>query len=126
MPYPINFDFAQKWNSEVVPHLDNSKIKSAIKKGINNYLSIFPTDQKYKPNTVPANYSSYDSYMQIIDKKWKSIYPCLKKNKMVPKNILQLEKKISNCDDDMIDDYGYELLCLEIKYRTDFFIWDIY
>ena len=36
MLYPINYDFGYNWDTKIVPYLTNSKIKKAIRKGVNS------------------------------------------------------------------------------------------
>lgn len=86
MNYPINYDFATNWKEKVVPHLDNPKIKKALKVGIDHYLSGYPGNKKYKANTCPANYSSRDGYYTLM----------MKKEKRYIKNLEKEGKKISN------------------------------
>ena len=130
MKYPINYDFGNKWDTDVVPHLSNPKIKKAIAKGVKSYLSIYPAcTRKYKQNTAPASYSSKDAYVSILDKKWKYMLRALRYNKMVPKIIINLEKEIaeydSDDDDDVdIDDLGYDHMVLEDNFRRKFFTWN--
>ena len=130
MPYPINYDFGNNWNKKIVPHLNNPKIKAAIKEGINDYLDQFPLCKKrYKPNTAPADYSSRDAYMTTLDEKWERMFWALRENNMVPKNILNIEKKIAEYDSDNddgidIDDLGYEHMVAEFKFRDEYFTWD--
>lgn len=126
MAYPINYDFGNKWRTQVIPHLDNPKIKKAIRKGINSYLKMFPLCKKtYKPNTPPANYSSRDAYMMTMDKKWKYMYRALLENNMVPKKILNLEKKMDECSDyDDDDEYGDKLFQLKMAFEEQFFTWE--
>ena len=67
MNYAVNYDFGKHWDSKIKPHLDNSLLLKAIRRGINDYLSQFPNNHRYKKNTVPADYSSKDHYQILIN-----------------------------------------------------------
>jgi hypothetical protein len=68
VPYPINYDFKNKWITDCVPHLTNPIIQKEIEIGVNDYLSdcgiLDHTGPfcRYKPNTRPCNYSQSSEY----------------------------------------------------------------
>lgn len=129
MKYPINYDFGRKWHTDVVPHLDNPLIQKAIKRGVNNYLSMFPTTKRYKPNTAPASYSSNDCYVMLTNEKWKYMYRALKENNMVPKKIIKLKKKLSELDDEEYNDLmvngGQQVYDTIYALQKEYFTWEM-
>src|SRR5437870_4235934 len=88
MQYPINYDFKENWKTKIVPHLDNPQVKKALRAGINDYLSGFPGNSKYKRNTCPANYSSKDGYAMLMDRKGEIYMEELLKNNKLPQKYL--------------------------------------
>jgi hypothetical protein len=67
--YPINYDFGKNWQTVIKPFLDNPIILRAIRRGVNDYLSGYPTQKRYKKNTCPASYSSSDCYYMLMDRR---------------------------------------------------------
>ena len=125
MPYPINYDFAKNWNSKIVPHLDNPKIKSAIKKGVNDYLAMYPLcNRKYKPNTPPATYSSCDGYCTLMDRLYDETLEAAKENNMLPKELVAIEKEIRESPDVDDDDLNTEWFRIREKLYNYLFSWE--
>lgn len=122
MSYPKNYDFGKKWNKKIKSHLDNPIIKKAIRKGVNDYLKNFPTKRKYVPNTIPADYSSKDAYMMIIDRKREELLEELRESNSLPKKFLRLEKKMRHTDD--CEELATEHLEMMDKILNPYFTWD--
>jgi len=121
MPYPINYDFGKNWKTKIKPHLDNPKVKKAIRKGINSYLKIFPTNRKYKSNTIPATYSSRDGYVEILCRKEDELLKELREAELLPKKFLRLEKKMKDNED---DDYDSEYMEMREEILEPYFTWE--
>ena len=125
MNYPINYEFGKNWDTKIKPFLDNPKIKKAIRKGVNDYLSIFPINKRYKNNSCPAIYSSNDSYAIIIDRKEEILMEKLRKNNLLPKQFTDLELKLQNMTtDEDIDNIAFELLEMKMEIVKPYFTWD--
>lgn len=119
MIYPTNYDFGAKWQTEIVPLLDTKEIKSAIRKGVNDYLKIMrelnppsgedeggddgerlneslKTPKKYMKNTAPANYSfagiNTNTYFLLLMRRKNRRFRKLRKNKLLPVDYLNAEK----------------------------------
>ena len=141
MAYPINYDFGNKWDSEIKPFLDNPKIKKAIKQGVNDYLEMFPLCQiaikqgvndhlemfllcqnTYKPNTIPAAYSSKNGYCMLMDRKQHELFKGLHKLNLLPRKFYEFEKGMDQWD---IDDYGYEHMVRQFKILDSYFTYDV-
>jgi hypothetical protein len=118
MQYPTNYDFGANWRPKIVPYLDDSRVKKALRTGINSYLSNFPGNKKYKKNTTPANYSSKDAHCMLMDRKCKIYMEELEKSNLLPKEYIKLR---DNCND---DDDGYKLLEMEIKITKPLYKWE--
>lgn len=101
MIYPTNYDFGANWKSKIVPHLDDPRIQKSLQIGIDHYLSGFPSNEKYKENTCPANYSSNDCYAMLMDKKGEIYLDSLAKEGKLPKEYINLKTKLDNEDDDL-------------------------
>ena len=112
--YPINYDFGANWKSKIVPHLDNPKIKKALRTGINDYLLNFPGNDKYKKNTCPAKYSSNDGYCMLMDRKGEMYIEELAKNNKLPKKYLNLKNN---------KDYCMELFFMEEDIKKPLYQW---
>ena len=97
MQYPTNYDFGTNWKSKIVPYLDDPRVKKALQKGVNSYLSNWPGNKKYKANTPPANYSSKDCYCMLMDRKEEIYMEELRKSNKLPKEYLDIE---ANYDDE--------------------------
>lgn len=123
MPYPINYDFGKHWKDNIVLVLDHPKVQSAIRKGVNEYLSIFPTKKKYLQYTAPADYSSKDGYMMITDRQRKKMLKMLRMKSLLPKKFLTLEKKVRESEDDD-DDLWIKLEEMKDKILEPYFSWD--
>lgn len=93
MIYPINYDFSKNWDTKIKPFLDDPKVIRALTRGVNGYLANWPNQKKYKKNTCPANYSSKDGYMMLMDRKRELKMKELRKAKQLPQDFLDLEKK---------------------------------
>lgn len=126
MAYPINYDFSANWTTKIKPLLDNAEVQKALTKGINKYLANFPSKNKYKKNTCPANYSSKDGYAMLMDRKREELMKKLKDTNQLPKKYLNLEKKLEKADPeyDDVDNIGYELMVMENKIMKPYFTWD--
>lgn len=123
--YPVNYDFGTNWDTKIKPFLDHPKIKRAIRKGVNDYLSMFPTNERYKENTVPAYYSSKDGHMTLMDRKSEELFDVLRKLNLLPKKLLKLEKLMYTCDEDDADNYGDKYFEMRMKFMNKFFTWDM-
>ncbi len=122
--YPQNYDFGNNWKSKIVPHLDDPKIKKAIKDGINSYLRNFPKCTKTYSNTrSPASYSSKDGYDTLMTRKKERLIETLKADGLVPKEYIKLEKQIESLEDDD-DDLMNELSAMEEEILEPYFVWN--
>ena len=97
---PMNYDFGKHWTTKIKPLLDDPKIRRSIKAGVNGYLSLFPGDRTYEPNTCPASYTSKDGYCMLIDRKGDMIMKQLKASKQLPREYLKLERQLLSEGDD--------------------------
>lgn len=115
MQYPINYDFGANWVEKIVPHLDDPRIKKALRVGINDYLSLYPGNKKYKANTCPATYSSRDGYCMLMDRKSKNYIKQLKRDGKLPKKYILLKRKLASgeCSDDDDD------ICTQLFYMEE-------
>ena len=120
MIYPINYDFNANWAIKIKPLLDTIEIKKSLTKGINKYLANFPSKNRYKKNTCPANYSSKDGYARLMQRKEEELMQKLRDTEQLPKKYLNLEKKLEMDDDDI----GYNLMIMEQKIVKPYFTWD--
>lgn len=96
MNYPVNYDFGKKWESEIVPLLNNSRLKKSIRDGVNNYLLELNIKKKYKKKTPPSLYNCIDVYYELMERKYNYIIENLKKECKLPKKYLKIEKKIND------------------------------
>ena len=128
MIYPINYDFGKNWDTKVKPFLEHPKIKKAIVKGVNSYLSIFPNNHKYKKNTPPAQYSSKDWYVTIRDRQEEIIMEKLRTSNQLSKEFLDFEAKIQEHGDYCIGDDDENdpqtLYDMQQEILAPYFSWD--
>ena len=124
MQYPINYDFGKNWKSKIVPHLDDPRIQKSLQMGIDHYLSQFPSNDKYKENTCPANYSSRDGYAMLIDKKAKIYLDNMKKEGKLPKKYVDLKAKLyKRYRNDNSDDINLSLFYMEEEMTAHLHEW---
>lgn len=130
MEYPLNYKFGENWQSTIVPHLDNPRVLRSLQRGIDDYMKNFPTcGKRYKKDTCPANYSSLDKYYMLMDRKCRIYIKELKKNGKLPQEYIDLKNKIKeyNSEDSEeydVDDYCFQLLCLENKITKHLYKWN--
>src|SRR5438094_804228 len=124
MKYPINYDFGKNWETKIKPFLDHPLIKKAIRKGVNDYLSNFPTKKRYKKNTPPADYSSKDAYAMIMDRKRKNLFKKLKESNKISKEYLEFKKKLSDNADSSDEDDWIILFEMKEEILDPYFTWD--
>jgi hypothetical protein len=117
MEYPINYDFGKNWN-KIKHHMDNP----LIKKGVNKYLKDQGFIVKYVENTAPVKYSSRDSYVTLLDRRFEII-----KDKKLPKKWYDIEKKfVKACDenDGVMNEYSLLMFEIENEVREKYFSWE--
>ena len=130
MNYPTNYDFAKNWKTKIVPHLDKPKVKKAYTEGVNDYLSTFPSNEKYKPNTPPADYSSNDWYCMLMERRGKIKLKELKANNQLPQEYWDIKDEIQfmhDVDEDLdeeIDELFNKKMELKEKILKPYFTWD--
>ena len=115
--HPMNYDFGSNWNTKIKPFLDHPQIKQALRNGINGYLSLFPTRERYKVNTCPANYSSKDGYAMLMMRKDENLLEELRKANRLPQKYLALERQ-------MDDDGGELFMRMQNKILRPYRQWD--
>lgn len=105
---PVNFDFHKHWELRIKPHLEDVRVKRAIRKGVDAYLNKWPNNEEvYKANTAPAAYSSKDAYAVLCDRKEDMIMDRLRDEGKLPEWFLEIERKWKTAEDDSEDDEDY-------------------
>lgn len=126
MKYPINYDFGTNWDTKIKPVLDNPILLTALKKGVDDYLSNYPRKRKYKKNTCPASYSSTDGYYMLMERKREELLEQLRKEKKLPKKFLKIEKRWKNNyeDEDYDDTIDQKYIDILEETLAPYFTWN--
>ena len=110
LPPPVNFDFGRDWDNKVVPHLDHPRIKSAITKGVNNFLkTCWDGKDRYKEGTSPASHTNSDGFVMLMDRIADRRMNELKRQGLGVVGGMSAHRDNDDNDDDNDDEEGDEL-----------------
>tara|TARA_R110000822_G_scaffold239790_1_gene369481 strand:+ start:79 stop:822 length:744 start_codon:yes stop_codon:yes gene_type:complete len=111
----VNYDFKNKWESIILPLLETIKVKSAIKRGIKDYIKWYlphNNSTSYRSDVLPYYWARGDGHALMWDQIEEEIIGMLEKNNIImtydefkKKHI----KKDETRDDDDDDDYDDEI-----------------
>jgi len=92
----MNYDFKNRWKSDVIPLLELPIVKECIKKGITKWLASGCgwSNDTYDENRCPASYGRGDSWVNILCE-----YMNSQTKLLLEEGILEDDINYINCDD---------------------------